>query len=1351
MYSNAFEDFSRHVHAMRAKHIHTAICSVCLACLVLILPQNSCAVDSAKPLSKLTPHPIVVKGVEAPAWMKLWDQAREEVNRGDRVSAVSSYGELLKLKPGIEEAQREYCINLMALQRWEDAGAVVQKLLEINSSSQEYLLYGGRIDLIQNRFERASKYLGQVYSSSPGGVYALEALKGQIAALQKLGRTEMAYPLMEQLYILIPHDEKFIRELAEFSVKLGNTPKAITYYKTLISEFPGTASDYFESASLFEAAGDMDMAVVSWQSYLSIHPLYLPFHVKLANYYLGQGRDTEALKHLLVQITHGEGNPEIFIQIGEIYLYSKMRPDKALYYYEEYRKRRPDDRSVTDEIIRIQAVLANDLLIIVENEGAWSLWRDLAKVIPDRLAVYYSMAELLEKTDKKEELTEVMEIINFHNPDDQKVLLRLAQLYFDKGLYAEAETRLDSLKPPKQRSQEYLWLRAGIAENKSDPLQTINAYKAYLQVVPEDYEIVLKGLRLSGEVGLIPDLDFFYYRIVRVKNNPTLFKRGSYLYGQALLENGLYSKSTEFYKELLKFPGLTVGEKNRINAERIKAIQGNGDFFTAEQQLRLQLVNTEGTQETLLQLIRSSLLQKEWDNAWEWYSFLLKTPLEKGSAKNSHMEENPLQKITILQESGQLSVAIEHLETIYVDLDKSCIGKSEKCLQVPLSLLRLYYRTQRFDKVRSLLDFLSSNIKSNEYVLVVNDLLTRTSTETTSSSREPPRDTLSQISLLVRARIYDELGESDLALQMCARFLVAIPESLRAKVLMASLLRKISDTFGALRIFSELTEEYPNECTFKEKRIEMLFQSARFTKLIETLAPQWKQIEGEGGALSVLQIVPEVKSLPVKQQLLLARSFWAVGRYKESLLLYKDLLTPAVDQEFSRQLITQGIILALPPAQKSILNIITFTSPAEPERLSVVMSPEYTLQNRWSPQTKIAASLYASYRWQHLIKKELSVRQAMDDHNYYQAMKEYQELLRHEYSPESIYDLAGVYSRLGFLGREAALYKTMKIKTPGYPDLIEASQRNTIKREPRVTSQVRFNKKEGREGYYDIRQRFVGLNSWSMPSLKQELSFTVSRIYSQSLEDNASQWRNHIDAQLLWNPIYDLDFAFAIGGERLDGGLGDSLLYDIQMNGRIGDTVSANVELSQDIVDDTLQSVVEAITLTRYQAGLRLDLLPRLFGGGEISYSEYSDGNHTNKYELWTSYVISSEPTLLQLRYGYEYSRNAEGNVGRTSGDSTSYTPSDYPYWSPREYWQHLLSLSFEHQLGNDILGRSAPSYYRLEYSFGYERGGYDNHRAQAQIFLEMNRHFLLNSTVELTRGSEYEEAEFFLSLIYRW
>lgn len=1320
--------------------------------LVLFSPLILIADDTIDPSIPVSRQGVILKdGMEQPAWMELWDTARNSARSGEKEKAVTIYRELFIEKPQIEEALREYALLLMDIGEWKEAGQVIQKLLETDPASREYLLYGGRIALVQRRYERASKYMGQVYTMSPGGPWAIEALKGQITALQKLGRLDMAYPLMEQLYLLVPHDENSIRQLARYSKERGNSVKAQTYYKTLITEFGGTDLDFLESVTLFEDAGDQEMIVSCWQGYLKFHPYYLPFHKKISKYYLENNLEQKALAHLLVRIAHGEENPLLFLQTGKIYLYQEGRPDKALYYYEEYRKRSPNDKKVVSEIKRIQAILANDLLIIVENEGAWTLWRDLAKVIPDRLAVYYSMAEQLESLGKEDELLEVLEIIHIHIPDDQKTLFKLAQLYFGKGENDASTVSLDSLDPEMQRGKEYFFLRAEISEQRGEQSLTLHYYKQYLLENPEDYPVLFKCLQLAGEIGLISELQYFHDMLPEKSQKSSTFKKGSFLYGEALLLNNLYSMAGEFYRDFLSKTELTKAEKRIVENALIKILQSEHSFFEAEQQLRLRLIEEGERKEIIRQLIQTNLLQNDWNNGWKWYEFLVLDSQEIMPGNVFEVYDLLMEKINILQTSGQVSVALEMMEDFLGQADSPCPEYKKQCFQSQVKLAELFYYNEAYEEAQTTLTPLLSQQSDTLELTILGQLVEAKLKGKQLENSLTGFDKKSSTALLESASIYEDFDEFQIALLLCEKYLQEIPDSLRARTLHAKLLRAVGDDFISLEMYKKLASEYPGELSFKQNLLELQFKSAKFSHLIEELAPEWKSVGGEEISLSVRKVVPEIESLPVRQQLLLARAFWADKRFDDALVLYKSLLQPPVDLEFSKQLIAQDIVLSLPAPQKSFLNVITFTSPAEPDRLTVVMSPEFTREYLQKPEVKIGAGLYATYRWQQIVNRELSVRQAMVDGNFYQAMKEYQKIVGKNTSPESLYDLAGVYSRLGFLGKEAALYEIMKQQSPGYPDLDEASQRNSLKRLPRITSLFTLNKNDGRDGYSDIRQREVGVQSWFMPTLNQELLFNISRIYGESVEVDQDLWRNHFEAELKWSPIYDLDFLLALGVEHPDDDYGTTFLYDFQVNGRIGDMVQGYLGMSQDIVDDTLESVKRGISGKEYEAGVRLDLLPRLFGGAEYLFTEYSDDNHQNRYEFWSSYIIHSEPTLLQLRYGYEYSHNAEGNLQRDYSYQSGFSADDHPYWSPKEYWQHLFTISFEHQLAEDILGRGAPSYYTLDYSFGYEIGGYDNHEVKAQIFLEMSRHFLLNSSFELIHGAEIQETNFFCSVIYRW
>lgn len=1325
-----------------------------LVCLTLFLycPFSLQAKEISAPSHSDQSREVVLKNFKTqPPWMLLWDRARGTAGNGDIETAVTLYHELLSKKPLLEEALREYLLLLMTSEQWTEAGSISLRLLEIDPASLEYLLYSGRIALVQKRYQAASKYLGQVYTLSPDGPWSVEALRGEIVALQQLERKEMAYPLMEQLYLLVPHEADAIRKLAQYSVELGQTDKALNYYTTLLKEFQGTSQDFIESEPLFTVAKDQELMLHCWLGYLEFHPFYIPFHKKLSTYYLENGQEHKALAHHLVRIAHGEDSPEIFLQTGELYLYQEGRPDKALYYYDEYKKRSPDDRNVDAEIKRIQAVLANDLLIIVENEGAWNLWRDLAKVIPDRLAVYYSMAEQLEELAKTNELLEVLEIIHTHNPGDKKVLFQLAQLYLASGNSAAATESLDLLNEEKKTGKDYFLLRAKIAENDREYLQVLQFYKQYLKFSPEEYPIILKCLKLAGGIGLMEELNYFHALLPKQFHQLDVFTQGNLLYGDALLLNKLYSTAERFFDELLSKVGGEEPLRKTIEKQLVKTYQGQKKYFEAEQKLRVLLAHGKNMVSVLKELIQTNLSQKDWQNSWQWYEFLV-TEFEKTSSDDL-IENSELfaEKVSILQQSGQIAAALEVEESYIRRLDSPTAEKNDEYTQHNLKLVELYYLNNDYEKAIETLDSLPPDAASELEIIILTQLIQADHNGTAITDFPEDHASPSFYSELEKARVYNKFGMYKAARALCEKHLDNFPKSVGARVLHVEILRANGDNFVALAGFKELASAFPEEKSFKQNILELQFESAKFTNLIGELAPEWKSVKGSENTISVRKVVPEIETLPVPQKLLLARAFWANKRMDDALLLYKSLLDPPVDQEFAKQLNQKGVELHLDPPKRSFLNRITFTRPAEPDRLSVAMSPEFTYNHLHEPVVAIASDLYANYRWQQIVSKELSVRQAMYDGNYYQAMKEYQKILDGDTSSESLYDLAGVYSRLGFSGKEAALYEILKNKSPGYPDLDEAIQRNSLKRQPRVTALYELGTKEGREDYFDLSQQEGGIQTWFMPTLNNVFLFDARRIYSTSEKGDQKLWRNRLEAALQWSPTYDLDFLLGVGADRADDDYGNTLLYDLRVNGRIGDMVQGHVGLSQDVVDDTAVSLMEGVSSKEYGAGVRLDFLPRLFGGAEYLFTEYSDGNHQNRYGFWTSYTLFSEPTLLQFRYGYDYSHNAEENMGKDYSSPSGFAPGDHPYWSPKEYWQHLLSVSFEHQLAEDVLGRGAPSYYTFEYSFGYEVGGYDNHQAKAQIFLEMSRHFLLNSTFELTHGAEFEKMDFFCSMIYRW
>ncbi|MBU1986043.1 MAG: hypothetical protein KJ846_02315, partial [Proteobacteria bacterium] len=606
-------------------------------------------------------------------------------------------------------------------------------------------------------------------------------------------------------------------------------------------------------------------------------------------------------------------------------------------------------------------------------------------------------------------------------------------------------------------------------------------------------------------------------------------------------------------------------------------------------------------------------------------------------------------------------------------------------------------------------------------------------------------------SLIQAVQLERTYGDIEAARKHVLMALKEVPDSIVARVVQADILEKQGGLDASFSVLQSLAVDYPSELSFARKLLEIEFKQASFRKIIKELAPS-QQV----GLAKGIMAFPDSSHLLVWQKLILARSLWADRQWVAAVAVYDSVLQPSVERLFTDRIEKQQIQLVLPPSKQSFLNVITFTHPAEPDRLTVVMDPTFVMTQCGQPGGRIGVDLYADFRWQQLVARELSARRALAQGEYYQAMKEYQEVVEKNPSPESLFDLAGIYSRLGFLGKEALLYEEIERENPDYPELTESVQRNSLKRKPRGMIDSGYSSLSGRDGYFDMQQTRGGASVWMLPTLRQEMDVSWSTIHAISEDTDQALWRNRFLAAYSFYPHYNVDFITRVGVDKSVNEYNqphfDTIpLFHLEMRGRIGDDLHAFVSLDQDIVDDTVEALEQGISRRDVEGGVRMDILPRLFCGGEYLFREYSDANHQNRYHVWATYIIHSEPTLLQVTYGQEFQHNAEVNMGRDFSSENGFMPGDHPYWSPKEYWQNLVSVHFEHQLAADVLGRSAPSYYTLDYSFGYDDGGYDSHTFGGDIFLEMSRHFLLNSSFEIIQGGPVIRKDLALSLVYRW
>jgi hypothetical protein len=382
---------------------------------------------------------------------------------------------------------------------------------------------------------------------------------------------------------------------------------------------------------------------------------------------------------------------------------------------------------------------------------------------------------------------------------------------------------------------------------------------------------------------------------------------------------------------------------------------------------------------------------------------------------------------------------------------------------------------------------------------------------------------------------------------------------------------------------------------------------------------------------------------------------------------------------------------------------------------------------------------------------EKTARQAVMHREYLAAANYFRSLLREYPAVASLqFDLAGIYSRFGQLGHEAALYEEINSTGGDFPGLAEARERNELKRRPRVALGYGYLREEGREGYKAIKKSWEEISLQYSPHLQHDLVVNLARLDYQDPGSNGKIRGNRALVTYAANINEQLLLRGGGGVEVLENGQPDTALVQLAAEGRFGDRLTGILSYGRDVKHDTLASLERKIVQQDYKADFVLDMVRSVQAGGGYLYSMYSDDNTMKGYDLWAAYLLFFDPAFLKFSYTYDFKDTVEGR-----GDGVlladGFAASDHPYWTPMNYWQNRFSVYFKHQLSDDQFRRGVPRYYDLEYVVVYDEMGYAMQTWKGGFFVECAPQIILSATTELTSGPEYRAKEFFLSAVYRW
>ncbi|MFH0785833.1 MAG: tetratricopeptide repeat protein [Pseudomonadota bacterium] len=1328
------------------------ISHILLSCLIIsvVLVIPSAAREGITPERNIS---VVGVDWEAPAWKLLWDKARNYIKTEKYPQAASVYAELFKQKPTIEQANWEYCKVLLKIGDFKTAAKITTVLLEKNPQKIEYLLAAGQAEAQGKNWEAAARYYSRVLEKDPNGEHSDTALEGLVDSLRNIGKKEVALPLAESLSTRQPDNFKLLQEIAVDANNLGQNEKSRHYFKKLLERQAVDDRILFQAIKVIDIPGRSKESSILWEQYIKRHPEYLQFRYKLVDYYLENSQYEAALEHLTYLADHLENNDAFLLKAGTVYLYKLGRPDKALAFFERFFQKHPNDHGIKQHIADIQQILANDFISIVENDGAWLLWRDLAKVTPNREAIYLQMADLLEGKGLIREFLDVLSIIHENHPDNETISMRLAQKYYDIRQYETALHYLDSQVKKQNKTKNYYLLRANIEMALMREFDALASFEAILRQDSSDAEVRKAAIELSGSLGDASKLKALFEGGLRSdKQYPD--KTVFFAYLDQLAKNYLFHE----YKQVIdRYKSSYYHDKkalDEIDLRLANAFRREGRTRKAEQLLRQLLIDKRSVNEVLYVLAGSALSDKNLTAAKAWSGALDKnTVAGKGRMPNGlEASRNLLIKVRIAKAEGKhreaddlirrfLTTATNNQSEggvipLLADIEK------ERCwlsyylgdYNGALSRLDKHIDSAVFDpEIATLRSQLGRKMKQPKNEDVRNDSLSVSSNPSTSH-------------LLAFIETNLAYQEYNIAEQQIQTVLQSSPESVVGGVLRAKLLFERGRFREAAVSLLQLSKLFPQEPYFYIKFIECEMRLGNYSKGLSLL----EQKKGWSNSVDSA-IFWTTQGDDIEELLMLARLLWGSKKHEKALQVYRKLLSPSVLELLSEKFHQKQINFLYLTREKTIWNSILVLLQSEPDIIAELMEPAFLVDNLGNEAGKIVTEHYELYSWQKMISTEYLARKAIFERNFSYAEQRNKRLVDEQGTPEGMIDLANIYGKMGKYRKEAQVYEAIQNTGTTSPELVKSIERSSVQLSPQNMFDAAFSAKDGRNGFIDMETVSVGTSFWFTPDLDTDIRLEYLNITHQSAYSSASNGSNLLYGIATYDFAKDYEIIFGGGSEKMDGTSNAAFLYKIALKGQLDEYFHSYVEWEKSLVDDTVTSLKEGISKSEIAVGLYCETPLGLTFGGDFRHRNYSDNNTQNRIHGYSSYSLFGESVHLSLRYDYQFFENTETNP--TENQSIELQPQDIMfYWSPPSFSENLLTLHFQHDFfGYKQGAKQKRSYYAIDNSLGYEDLETLSYTGKFDIFLEMNPHFLLKGNVTFAKSDLFEEKGVSFSLQYRW
>jgi len=402
------------------------------------------------PVIKPVPHQnIEYEGKLSPDWKASWDLARSLYRDEKYAEALVQYEILFSQKDNIEEARWEYASILLYLERWENAKAVLEKLLATEPESVRYLIAMARVNMATGDVDKAVAIYSRLREEPIQEKDLVMVLEGLVKAYEtqegKVGETAV---LLEQLAFLTPEDNDLQIRLASVQLDLGNIVRAEEIGRKLKKEMPENIAVISLLAKVAEMSNREADAAELWRQVVGHDQDSAEANGWLYNYYLRKGNWAESFRHLEPLIRKTPNDVNLLLRAADLNM-RMDRIDRALEYYEYCLALQPLNRSIAEDKKTAQRMMAEDLLVLVESENGSKLWQDIDRIIPDSVGVLHEIADLLRDQGKIDKLIEVLFVLNRKQPHNTNVYEELVSLLEQQGYVDELNAlRSGNTVPP---------------------------------------------------------------------------------------------------------------------------------------------------------------------------------------------------------------------------------------------------------------------------------------------------------------------------------------------------------------------------------------------------------------------------------------------------------------------------------------------------------------------------------------------------------------------------------------------------------------------------------------------------------------------------------------------------------------------------------------------------------------------------------------------------------------------------------------------------------------------------------------------------------------------------------------